>query len=835
VVTRSGGTSGSVSADWAVQLSGSAEADDLAGPLAGSVTLADGETSGTIEIAVAGDLAIEGDEGFTVSLTPGAIGEAAIADGQATGTIIDDDLPLTEISAIQGATHTSTFAGERVTTSGIVTAVDSNGFYLQDQTGDGDVATSEAIFVFTGSAPTVAAGDEARVTGTVSEYVPGGASSANLSLTQLTAPQVTVLSSGNALPSAVVLGVDRIAPTEIIEDDNFGSFDPATDGIDFYESLEGMLVAVRNPLVVAPTNNFGEIWTVANDGAGATNLSDRGTMVIEGEGGVLGRTDEGPGSDYNPERIQIDDDANLTPGGTPDVIVGAKLADITGVVSYSFGNYEVIATSAITVETASTLTPETTTINGDGENLTVASYNVLNLDPNDGDGDTDVANGQFALIAEQIVYSLNAPDIVALQEVQDNSGSASDGTVSASVTLQMLADAIEAEGGPSYMVVDNPFIGDNTNGGQPGGNIRTAYLYNPERVDLIESSVRTIEGDGQQTDPSNPFYNARLPLVATFVFNEAELTLVNNHFSSKGGSSPLYGSTQDALNGSAEERFAQAEAVADFVTSEEALVDGVVVLGDLNEFQFEDPLDPLYDAGLLNLMNTLPEEERYSYLFEGNAQALDEFFVSEALSGAEFDVVHANAEFGHEGASDHDPLLASFFIPLPNDAPEAVDDAVTTARKRPVEIDVLANDGDADGDLLTIVGLSDPAKGSAELDADGTLTYTPDKDFKRGSDTFEYTIADGAGGFDTGSVTVTIDNTGPKDDMLPVTNYKVDLFGPAGFLAEGEHGQSAAALAAMEAAGWVSHGSIDPVEGFLNGLRGQSSIGYLPEDLALFV
>ncbi|GGD64134.1 Ig-like domain-containing protein [Croceicoccus mobilis] len=754
-VTRAEGTVGMVSAYYTVGSPGTADAEDFAfaGEGTGKVTFADGQDTATITIPIAGDTVIEPDETFTLTLYD-ATGGAGIGDASAIGTIYDDDTPLTAIYDIQGAGHESAYAGTNVATSGIVTAVDSNGFYLQDATGDGDYATSDAIFVYTGSAPNVAVGDEARVSGIVEEYGFSG----SLTTTEITSPQVVVLSSGNELPAAIVLGEDRAIPTEIIEDDAFASYDPETDGIDFWESMEGMLLTVPDPVSIAPTSSYGELWVTANGGADATNMSERGTLVIEGEGGVLGLTDEGGISDYNPERIQIDADFNITPGDIPDVDVGAKLADITGVLSYSYGNYEILPTTAVTVTEESTLTAEISGITGDHDNLTVATYNVENLDPSDGT--------RFEMIADDIVYSLNTPDIIALQEVQDGSGATNDGTVSASATLQMLADAIYAESGVQYYVIDNTFIGDGTNGGQPGGNIRTAFLYNPDRVDVIEGSVRTIEGEDQQTNPDNPYYNSRLPLVATFDFNGYEITLVNNHFTSKGGSGYLYGDEQDAENAGADSRYDQAQAVADFVAGEEGLVDGVMVMGDMNEFQFEDALDPLYAAGLNNLWYTLPSEERYSYTYEGNAQALDQMFVSDSLlSGAVFDAVHVNSEFLIQ-ASDHDPLLTSIY--LPNEAPEAMDDAAFAFRRTPVRIDVLANDTDAEGDELTITSFTDPEHGTVIVNSDGSLTYIPDEDYKEGPDSFEYTITDGYGSTSTATVSLTVDNGGGRLDKTVI-------------------------------------------------------------------
>src|ERR671936_1238568 len=169
--------------------------------------------------------------------------------------------PPTPIHDIQGATHISPLAGQNVSgVNGIVTAKRSNGFYMQDPNPDADDATSEGIFVFTGGAPTsLAVGDAVSVSGTVVEFRPGGSSSANLTTTELTTPTITVLSTGNPLPAATVAGTDgRSPPNTVIEDDATGDietsgvFDPASDGLDFWESLEGMRVQLDDAVAVGP-------------------------------------------------------------------------------------------------------------------------------------------------------------------------------------------------------------------------------------------------------------------------------------------------------------------------------------------------------------------------------------------------------------------------------------------------------------------------------------------------------------------------------------------------------------------------------------------------------
>ena len=610
-------------------------------------------------------------------------------------------LMLTPIYEIQGAGHTSALTGQMVATTGIVTALGDDGFYLQSATGDGDIATSDAIFVFLDRLPNLRVGDRVNVQGTVEEFVPGGAGSGNLSTTQLVSPIISRLSGGNALPEAVLLGPDgRSLPTEVIDDDqetpynllteDLEAYEPETDGIDFYESLEGMRVTIPDPVVVGPTNRFGEIYTYAG-GSSPTGLSDRGTLNI------------GP-DDFNPERIQIDPDSAISPAAAIALDVGDTLSDVTGVVGYAFGNYEVIPTETFTV-TEGTLEPETSTLAPTANQLTVASYNVLNLDPvveaqtsvvgqNINNIDDDQGDGRFAAIAADIVNNLNTPDIIGLQEIQDNDGAQLSAVSAADVTFQTLIDAIIAAGGPTYQFIDTPGLvpasatedGTLTNpvGGQPGGNIRVGFLYNPERVSLVENSVVPLTTPADQaSNPENPFFGSRIPLAATFEFNQQEVTVVNNHFSSRGGSAPLFGQVQPAadlqdnleagVSGGLAARLAQAEAVQTFVSgilTEDADAN-VIALGDFNAFEFSPPLEAL-EADLNNLTNTLPENERYSFIFEGNSQALDHILVSDSLNaGAEFDIVHVNSEFAaaDDRASDHDPLLARLTLAPPVGVP----------------------------------------------------------------------------------------------------------------------------------------------------------------------
>ncbi|MFK7886323.1 MAG: endonuclease [Gammaproteobacteria bacterium] len=565
------------------------------------------------------------------------------------------------IPELQGAAHVSPQLGVNAMTTGVVTAVTNDGFYLQDVVGDGDSATSDGIFVFAGVAPGVVIGNEVQVEGTVSEFTPGGAASGNLSITQLTAPTVTVLQASVALPAPVAITLSDLPSTTVITDDGTLPFDPENDPLDFYETFEGMSVVVPSARAVAARDAFNEIMVVAEDGVGASGLNARGGITLTA-------------NDVNPERIELQLLESLTPGFDPSVTTGDALGDVFGVVDYRFGFFEVRVTQPFTVSSAG-LTPAMGALAPGEDQITIASYNVLNLDPlledpencQDGvsDIDDDVGQGRFAAIADHIVNALHGPDIIGLQEIQDSDGCEESGITDASGTYSLLAAVIAMNGGPQYDFVDIPPM-DGFDGGQPGGNIRNGYLYNAQRVSLVGGSVMRIVdsnlGDG------DAFLNSRKPLVAEFDFNGNNITVINMHSSSKGGSSPLFGAVFPAINGREASRAAQSAEV-NLVVDQVLAMDvnaNIVVLGDMNEFDFTasvfDALTGAPNDVLDVLTRRLDEVERYTFSFNGNAQALDHIAVSDNLAPiAEYEAVHVNSEFqAAQRGSDHDPVLARF-------------------------------------------------------------------------------------------------------------------------------------------------------------------------------
>jgi predicted extracellular nuclease len=443
----------------------------------------------------------------------------------------------------------------------------------------------------------------------------------------------------------------------VIEDDatgsveTSGSFDPATDGIDFYESLEAMRVQVNNALAVGPTNAFGEIPVVGDNSAAAGIDTVRGGVVIRPD-------------DFNPERIQLDD----TIMATPVVNVGDGFTTpAVGVMDYSFGNFKLFITAPLT-RVDGGLQHEVTRAPTDHE-IVVGTYNVENLDPTD---------GTFARHADLIVNHLRSPDVIAIEEIQDNDGAANTTITDASATWNALIAAIQAAGGPTYQFRQiNPV--DDQDGGEPGGNIRVGFLFRTDRgVSFIDrpggdattptTVVATPSGpqlsfSPGRIDPGNPAWaNSRKPLAGEFRMRGKKVFVIANHFNSKGGDQPLFGRFQPPTRSSEVQRHAQAAVVNDFV--DQILADdpnaNVIVLGDMNDFEFSETVDILEGGVLTSLMDTLPKAERYSYDFEGNSQVLDQIVVSNSMLAnfpIEYDPVHVNSEFADQ-ASDHDPQVA---------------------------------------------------------------------------------------------------------------------------------------------------------------------------------
>jgi predicted extracellular nuclease len=568
----------------------------------------------------------------------------------------------TRIHDIQGKSRLSELDGQQVSdVPGVVTAIrafgSARGFWVQDPTPDADPATSEGILVFTGSTtPNVKVGDSVLVSGTVDEFYPDGApdKSVHQSMTELTRATWTVESSGNALPAAEVIG-SRTVPNKMAPDADGGNVEslplrPNKFAIDYWESREGMMVRVDDARVVGATSEFNEVFVTTKP---RQNPSARGGTIYPSY------------NETNTGRVKIESLIPFAQHPFPKANVNDTLAgETSGPVEYDqFGGYNIQATALGDLESGG-LQPEQTRPQRSRE-LAVATYNVENLAPTDD-------QAKFDTLAHGITTSLQNPDIVSLEEIQDNNGETDDGTVAADQTLQKFVDAIVAAGGPRYEWRAIDPVNDQ-DGGAPGGNIRVAFLFNPARVSFVDrpggdaTTAVTVTGTdkpalsvspGRINPGSEAWDDSRKPLAGEFTFRGETVFVVANHFNSKGGDQPMYGRFQPPTRSSETQRTAQATEVNNFVKQLQD-VDrkaNVVVLGDMNDYQFSPALKTLTSGRTLeDLMNELPRAERYSYVFEGNSQALDHVLTTGRMD-TDYDVVHINAEFADQ-ASDHDPQV----------------------------------------------------------------------------------------------------------------------------------------------------------------------------------
>ena len=599
------------------------------------------------------------------------------------------------IFEIQGEGHISPYLDARVTTSGIVTAVERGGFWLQDSAGDGNAATSDAIYVRSSAA--IRVGDGVTVTGTVSEQVRGS----GLTVTRINADSCTVASHDNVLPEAVVIGAGGLLPpTSVIEDDGMRYYDVSLDGLDFWESLEGMRVTLDTPQAISNTNSFGETDLVVSGGAGATGLSERGVLTVS----------EG---DWNPEMIQLDDRLFAQ----PKLMIGDRIESVTGILGYGYDHFELVATETATITQGVGLERESTLLAGDASHLTIATYDLSNLDPTD---------TRFGPVAEDIVGRLKAPDIIAVQRIQDADGQGTGGDLSGYATADRLLDAIFQLTGIRYRYVEIAPDAPDTTAGQANGNVRNGYFYRPDRVELVEGSLGRVQDAA--------FTNTRTPLVATWLFNGEEVTTVNVHLTTRYGSDPLWGAQQNPYHAGTVMRTNQLAAIDDWIEQRLAADPdaNIMLTGSFGGFLFEAGQRQLTDDGLMtNLALGLATAERYTRIVDGNGQLLDNTLLSaNLLERAEYDIVHFNSEFsGINRNSPADPQVTRLYIPH---APENLRLAGgTIAENAPAGsvVGVLLAD-DTLGDTLRFALLNDAGGRFAVDAATGIVTTTQLLDYE---------------------------------------------------------------------------------------------------------
>ncbi|MEK4424065.1 endonuclease [Solibacillus sp. FSL K6-1523] len=580
--------------------------------------------------------------------------------------VIADSL---QIHDIQGTGHTSPFNNQVVEgIEGIVTysftLSGSTYYHIQtpDEFIDDDPKTSEGIVLYSGrNTWPIQVGDLVSVTGKVSEFAIDGyddRQQTDMKVTQINVRddqggKVTVLKSNVTLPNPVIIDENNL-PQQHIDSDYLTVFNPDVDAIDFWESLEGMRVQVGNVKATAPQEH-GDLVTVLE--SAATNTLHGGLLLEE--------------DNENANRIQFRLEPN-GPGRDFEVATGdAFNGPITGVVGYSFQNYKIYVSldEMKAAHKKGNASPEKTTIVKAEDKLTIASYNLENFSNNTKTTTVD----KERKLARAFAIDMQNPDIIGVTEVQDNNGP-DNGDSKANESYTRLIRAIKDAGGVQYEYVNIDPV-NNEDGGQPNANIRVGFLYNPARVTLTEGAshgnATTAVGyeNGKLThnpgriEPNNEaFKSSRKPLVAQFEFQGESVIVIANHWNSKSGDTPLFGSTQPPIYGSEVQRKKIAYIVQQFIANvkTENPDANIVSVGDFNDFQFSESLKIHEGDHMTNMINKVETSDRYSYVYQGNSQVLDHILVSNNLvEQTEIDILHINADFTDMAgrASDHDPIL----------------------------------------------------------------------------------------------------------------------------------------------------------------------------------
>ena len=640
--------------------------------------------------------------------------------------------PAAAIYQIQGSGATSPYAGQAVTTTGVVTKVNNNGFFLQDQNGDGDPATSDGIFAFTGTTPAVAVGQLVQVAGTVTEFNTGAAANADTAAHTVT--ELTALSALDVIGSGYT-----IAPTPV-------AFPLATR--DALERYEGMLVTLAGPFTVQQNYFLGRYGELTLGAGGRlqtpTNLYRPGASA------------QALDTDNRRRTILLDDGSSVqNPNPTPylaadnTVRAGDTIAALTGVVDYGLttssnadaGAYKIHPTVAPVIVRAN---PRTTQADDVGGNLRVGSANVENFFTTLNDGtnlcppsntadDCRGANNatefsrQRTKVVEELA-GLNA-DAVALMELQNNG----------SVAIQNLVDALNARlGAPVYARVPDAATGGGTDA------IKVGMIYKPARLALVGPALSDTAA-----------INNRAPLAQTFkALNGEKFNLVANHLKSKGCSDFAAG-PGDADAGDLQgcfnaRRVQQADELRAFVATVQATsgVADTLLLGDFNAYAQEDPIADLTGNGFVDQIGRY-NAFGYSYVFNGTSGRLDHAIANNTLSpkvsGAlewhinadEPLVIDYNQEFKQPAcpgcgpdyytatpyrASDHDPLVVGLNLVHAINGSAGTDTLLGTPGD-----DVIT--GGAGADRLTGNGGRDVFVYGTMRDAGDTITdFTPNDD-----------------------------------------------------------------------------------------------------------
>jgi len=533
----------------------------------------------------------------------------------------------TPIYTLQGSGGSSPFATQAVTTTGVVTRLNNNGFFLQDLTGDGNPATSDGIFVFSTSFKP-AVGSLVRVAGTVVEFNTGAASNAGTLASPLTeisnVSAVTVLGTGYT-----------VAPTPVTL--------PLAAG-DSLERFEGMLVRLTGPLTVQQ-NFFQARYGQLTLGAGGRHETPTNRHRPGAQAQAL--------ADLQARSRLLLDDGSSAQNANPTPYLGANglpragdtVGDITGVID--FGLATASSAGAGLYRIHPTVAPLFNAVNGRpaqpgavGGNVRVAAMNTLNFFTTFTNGQTagglsgqgcslgaSVTAGncrgadslaEFLRQRTKLVEALARldADVVGLMELQNNG----------QVALQNLVDALNAKvGAGTYAAVPDP-VGGNTG----SDAIKVGMIYKPARLGRTGAPVNDTTA-----------VNNRPPLAQTFeAANGQRFSVVVNHLKSK-GSCPAAGDADAAGNTDTGDgqgcwnalRVQQAQALRSLVARVQAGAgsDDVLMVGDMNAYGQEDPIYDLTSNGHVDQIARF-NAFGYSYVFDGTAGRLDHAISTVSLS-----------------------------------------------------------------------------------------------------------------------------------------------------------------------------------------------------------
>lgn len=715
-------------------------------------TITQGNSSTNVTVMVNGDTTPEPNETFFVNIS-NVVG-AATGDIQGLGTITNDDVATVAIHDIQGSGSTSPLSGT-VSTTGIVTGLKTNGFFLQAKVADydGNSETSEGIFVFTSSAPPAAAaiGNEVNVTGTIQEFIP----SQDLNsppATELITPTVSLLSTGNTLPAPIL--ITAAETTQASE---------TTNPLDSLEEYEGMRVMVESLTVSGPTQ--GSInepnATVASTGVFlgvvtgvARPFREPGIAISDplpsGAPGTIPRFDE------NPERIRVDSDAQ--PGTTAlDVAAGTIVTNIIGPLDYAFRCYTIDPDAAtpptVGVQPGSIPVPTPT-----ADEFTVVSFNMERFfDTTDDPGTSDpiltaAAFNRRVAKASLIIRTIQRyPDVIGVEEMENLT------------TLQTVATKINNDAVNLDLLPNPNYVAYLVEGNDVGG-IDVGFLVKSSRFNVID-----VTQFGKATTYINPnngqpeLLNDRPPLVLRGYIQRTPpgsftaFTVIVNHLRSLSG-------VDDPVDGNRvrTKRRAQAEFLANLIQARQVADpnEKIITVGDMNAFRVNDgyvdaigtilgtpaPASQvvLASSDLVNpdqtdLVDTLAAAQQYSYNFDGNTQTLDHVIVNPpalailsrfAYARNDSDFAVKNYESTNElRISDHDQPVAYFSLSAPTAANGVVSGRITDDHGAPVPGSVVQLSGSQTRRTITDANGTYRFEG---VETDGFYTVTP----KRANFTF---------------------------------------------------------------------------------------------------